>query len=1061
MGAISYRARVLSNESDPWVRHTQEVLENLQDLQLAIETVKSSCREFALTGDESALEPFRSNQLIAMQHITAIRNLTADNASQQRRIADVERLTVQRIQFVEMLISLRRMKGRDAVADAVRSEPNQQSNNELSTAVQETKAEELRLLVPRNADAAKRLRQAEASLVALTVLALLIVLTAGWNVQRESLRRTLAEQLLDSKEATAALLDLTHDAIFVRNLKNEIIFWNKSAERLYGWNKEEATGRITDELLHTVFPSPLAGIETEVLRKNYWEGELIHQRRDGTSLTISSRWAVQMDGSGRPVATLESNRDVSQRQQVERRFRSLMEAAPDAMVVVNQAGEIVLLNLQAERTFGYSRDELVGRKVKSIIPEGFAERLIADGTRTAADALTQQIGTGIELSGRRKDGSEFPIEIMLSPLEHAEGILVTAAIRDITVRKAAEEHLAQMEGRYRGLLEAAPDAMVVVNQAGEIVLLNLQAERTFGYSRDELVGRKVKSIIPEGFAERLIADGTRTAADALTQQIGTGIELSGRRKDGSEFPIEIMLSPLEHAEGILVTAAIRDISVRKAAEEHLAQMEGRYRGLLEAAPDAMVVVNQAGEIVLLNLQAERTFGYSRDELVGQKVKRILPEGFEERLVTDGTRSAAEALAQQIGTGIELSARRKDGSAFPIEIMLSPLENAEGTLITAAIRDITVRKAAQENLRQSEERLSLVVSNATDYAILMLDLDGRVVSWNDGAERIKGYRAEEIIGQHFSRFYTAEAIHNGVPALELAEANSSGRSEVEGWRVRKDGSQLYANVVITALRDKTGQLRGYGKIARDITERVRTEEHRAKAAGELKRSNDQLEQFAYVASHDLQEPLRMVASYTQLLAKRYQGRLDSDADEFIAYAVDGCNRMQSLIRDLLTYSRSGADGRALREISGDAALQAALVNLRISIKDSGAIVTHDPLPNLTTDEAQLVQVFQNLIGNAMKYHGPTVPLVHVSATQSGDKEWTFSVRDNGLGISPQYFERIFIIFQRLHGKHEFDGTGIGLAICKKNVEQLGGRIWLESQLDKGSTFYFALPVHEGK
>jgi PAS domain S-box-containing protein len=304
------------------------------------------------------------------------------------------------------------------------------------------------------------------------------------------------------------------------------------------------------------------------------------------------------------------------------------------MVVVNPAGEIVLLNVQAEKQFGYRRDELVGQQVKNIIPEGFAERLIADGTRSAAEALAQQIGTGIELSGRRKDGSEFPLEIMLSPLESAEGTLVTAAIRDISVRKSAERHLAQMEGRYRGLLEAAPDAMVVVNPAGEIVLLNVQAEKQFGYRRDELVGQQVKNIIPEGFAERLIADGTRSAAEALAQQIGTGIELSGRRKDGSEFPLEIMLSPLESTEGTLVTAAIRDISVRKSAERHLAQMEGRYRGLLEAAPDAMVVVNTAGEIVLLNVQAEKQFGYRRDELVGQKVKNIIPEGFAERLIAD-------------------------------------------------------------------------------------------------------------------------------------------------------------------------------------------------------------------------------------------------------------------------------------------------------------------------------------------------------------------------------------------------------------------------------------------
>src|SRR6266852_8186322 len=289
---------------------------------------------------------------------------------------------------------------------------------------------------------------------------------------------------------------------------------------------------------------------------------------------------------------MKISRDLSESKESGEKYRGLLEAAPDAMVVVKPGGEIVLLNVQAEKQFGYRRDELVGQKVKNIIPKGFAERLIADGTRTAAEALAQQIGNGIELTGRRKDGGEFPIEIMLSPLESVEGILVTAAIRDISVRKNAEKHLAQMEGRYRGLLEAAPDAMVVVNPGGDIVLLNVQAENKFGYSRDELVGQKIKNIIPEGFAERLIADALRTAEDALAQQIGTGIELTGRRKDGSEFPIEIMLSPLDSAEGILVTAAIRDISVRKEAEKHLAQMEGRYLGLLEAAPDAMVVVNQ-------------------------------------------------------------------------------------------------------------------------------------------------------------------------------------------------------------------------------------------------------------------------------------------------------------------------------------------------------------------------------------------------------------------------------------------------------------------------------------
>ncbi|MBA3678070.1 MAG: PAS domain S-box protein [Sphingosinicella sp.] len=258
---------------------------------------------------------------------------------------------------------------------------------------------------------------------------------------------------------------------------------------------------------------------------------------------------------------------------------------------------------------------------------------------------------------------------------------------------------ARSEAKYRGLLEAAPDAMVVVDEAGSIILVNVQTEKQFGYPRDELIGRKVTEIIPTGFAERIISDGTRSSAEALAQQIGTGIELVALRKDGSRFPIEIMLSPLRSPEGVLVTAAIRDISTRKAAEALMMRAEQRYRGLLEAAPDPIVVVTASGQIVLVNVQAEKQFGYSRDELIGRQVVDIIPIGFAERLVADKLRSPEEALAQVIGTGLELTARRRDGSEFPIEIMLSPLESAEGILVTAAIRDISRRKAAEAALNE--------------------------------------------------------------------------------------------------------------------------------------------------------------------------------------------------------------------------------------------------------------------------------------------------------------------------------------------------------------------------
>jgi PAS domain S-box-containing protein len=560
VGAISYRTMVVSRDSDRWVRHTHEVLENLQDLLIASESIESSYRGFVLTGEQAHFAYYRANILSLERHETAVRNLTVDNPAQQRRISDVERLAAQEIEFVERVIVLRRAQGFEAAADAIRTGPAQLGRGEFLEKIRELQQEELRLLTLRDTDSRRLFEDTRAVLILGTALGLLIAAAAAWSVQRDSSRRGLAEKAL-----------------------------------------------------------------------------------------------------------LES------------------------------------------------------------------------------------------------------------------------------------------EEKYRGLLEAAPDAMVVVNQNGGIVLLNAQTENEFGYHRDELVGENVTNIIPEGFTERLVTDGTRTAAAAVAQQIGMGVELIGRRKDGTEFPIEITLSPLESAQGILVAAAIRNIT----------------------------------------------------------------------------------------------------------------------------------------------------------------------------------------------------------------------------RCKQDEKQLLETVE------------------------------------ELKRSNHDLQQFANVASHDLQEPLRMVASYTELLAKRYEGRLDADADEFIAYAVDGCNRMKRLIQDLLAYSRAGAIGKAPSKISGETSLNEALSGLRVIIEESGAVVTHDALPAITTDGSQLAVIFQNLVGNAIKYRGVEVPRVHISAQKNGGNVWIFSVRDNGLGIDAQYFEKLFVIFQRLHRQDEFKGTGIGLAICKKIVERLGGKIWVESQLHKGSTFYFYLPESDGK
>ncbi len=252
------------------------------------------------------------------------------------------------------------------------------------------------------------------------------------------------------------------------------------------------------------------------------------------------------------------------------------------------------------------------------------------------------------------------------------------------------------------------------------------------------------------------------------------------------------------------------------------------------------------------------------------------------------------------------------------------------------------------------------------------------------------------------------------------------------------------------------------MGKDITERKHAEEELRRAhadlerkATELQRSNSELEQFAYVASHDLQEPLRMVSSYTQLVLRRYGERLDGDAKEFMAYVVDGAARMKQLIEDLLAYSRVGTRGKEFKPVAVEAAVRRAINNLRAAIEETGASITYDALPTVDADDVQLAQLFQNLMGNALKFRSQSVPRIHVSSKET-EAEWEFAVADNGIGIEPQYFERIFMVFQQLHTKGEFPGTGIGLAICKKVVERHGGRIWVISRPGEGSAFHFTLP-----
>ncbi len=415
--------------------------------------------------------------------------------------------------------------------------------------------------------------------------------------------------------------------------------------------------------------------------------------------------------------------------------------------------------------------------------------------------------------------------------------------------------------------------------------------------------------------------------------------------------------------------------------------------------------------------------------------------------------------------IEYTLQLPDGEQFFEARCLPFLEDQ----YFVVVRNITERVQAALALQESEARYRQLFQSVP-VGIFRTSRSGEVLEANPGSVRILAYpNRQTLIGSDSAAYWlNSEDLQRFIKTV-------ADEDLLEGFETqfrRYDGQQIWVRLSTQAMRDADGRVLFYEGTLEDVSIRAIAEKELKDTALELQRSNIELANFAYVASHDLQEPLRMVSSYLQLLQRRYQGQLDSDADEFIDFAVDGAVRMKALINGLLAYSRVGTRGKEFAPMDCNIALSKMCANLKLAIKDHDAIVTHDPLPIVMGDETQLVQLFQNLIGNAIKFRGTQAPRVHISVERTSEgtiehsdcennesaEVWQFAVKDNGIGIDPQYAERIFTIFQRLHGKDEYPGTGIGLAICKKIVERHGGRIWVESTPGEGAAFYFTIPAN---
>lgn len=724
--------------------------------------------------------------------------------------------------------------------------------------------------------------------------------------------------------------------------------------------------------------------------------------------------------------------------QSEKQFRNLFENTSELIhSTLISDRKFLYVNPAWRKTLEYTEEETKNLYLKNVIDPEFM---------TNYPQFFEKISRGENIEHLEpvfisKSGKKIYMEgSIVCYVKNGVPISTLGIFRNITDKIKAEERQAILTA----IIDYSSDAIISTTLNGTVTSWNKGAEHLFGYTNAEISGRSVFVISPP---HRIDED------PPLLEKIKHGnliehYETERMKRDGSIIPVSISLSPINDASGkvIGISKIIHDITDRKIAQE-------RVRQIVEFSPNAIALVNKEGKMILVNPKMEKMFGYSQNELLEQKVEMLLPEKFRQKHQELLKEYFDNPKVRMIGEAKEIYGLAKNGNEIPLEIGLNPISTPQGIQALATIVDITERKRSTEELKQTNDFLNAILENIPSVIFVKDAKDLKFIRVNEEVEKLFGYSKDEIIGKNdYELFPKHEADLFVANDKKLLETGKILKIEEEPAHTKFKGIRILETKIVL-LNDTNGKPLYLLGISNDITDRKRISEELKLKSEELTRSNTELEQFAYVASHDLQEPLRMITSYLQLLENRYKDKLDKDANEFIAFAVDGSARMKILILSLLEYSRVNRV-KPFEEIDVNLLLKDVLANLSNSIKESNAVIKIDDLPKIKGDHLLIGQLFQNLIENGIKFRKDKNPEIIISGKKENN-EYLFSVKDNGIGIQKEYMNKIFVIFQRLNSKEKYPGTGIGLAICKKIVEKHGGKIWVESEMEKGSTFYFTI------
>jgi len=723
-------------------------------------------------------------------------------------------------------------------------------------------------------------------------------------------------------------------------------------------------------------------------------------------------------------------------------FREMLETLPLAIYTTDAEGRLTYFNNAAVKLSG--RVPELGTDQwcvtwKIFLPDGTP--LPHDQCPMAAALSGAEVPMGIECIAERPDGTRFWFSPCPAVLRDADGRIVGGinVLIDITDRKNAELEASE---QFRAIVDTTPECVKIVAPDGTLLFMNPPGLGMVGASvSEDVIGQSVYNLIAPEDRSRFREMNDRVCRGEKAFMEFDMVGLTGVRRH-----METHAAPLRHVDGTTVQLAItRDLSERRRIERDALLLAA----IVGSSDDAIISKDLNGVVTSWNKSAERLFGYTSEEAIGKTIAELLiPEDRQEE---------ESNILERLRRGdrvdhFETVRRRKDGELLDISLTISPVKDARGRIIGASkiARDVTLRKKTETAMRLSEERLRLA-QQAGKIGVFELDVSTGINTWSQELEDLYGLQPGSFEKTQAAWENLVHPEDRERALAQVEEAFKTGAPTEAEWRVIwPDGSVHWIAGRFQVHKNAEGRPLRMSGVNFEITERKQIE-------NELRRLNGDLEQFAYSATHDLREPLRSVKIYSELLAKRYGDGLGDEAKKFVGYMRDGATRMESLLRDLLEYIQITSFEKSSGMADARHELGVALSNLSGIISETAAEISSGPLPCDRVHAAHLQQLFQNLVGNAIKYRSPDRrPVVRITA-EHRNAQWLFAVSDNGIGIDPEYKETIFGLFKRLHATSEYSGTGIGLAICQRIVERYSGRIWVESESGRGSTFRFTLPV----